>query len=281
LDAILTSDDVDVVYIASPNHLHALHTIEAAKARKHVLVEKPMALQAEDASAMIAAARQYGVKLGVGFHLRHHPAHRHIRDLIAAGFLGDLRVIQVQWGMADAGSTGWWRDREKVGTYITSRRGVHLLDFLRFLTGEDATRVAALSHTSTSGLDETVVTLIRLGPRLFATAVASRELAESANTLAVYGTAGYARSTDTVGTGSGGILESRIGTQQTSIVYQDINPYRLQIEAFDRAIDQDLEPEASGVDGLRSVLLTDAIVGSWETGEMTSPKWELMPDDPG
>ena len=88
IDAMLADPAVDVVYVASPNALHCEQTLKAAAAGKHVLVEKPMALGVEECQLMIDACKSAGVKLGVGFHLRSHPAHQRIRELIASGGLG-------------------------------------------------------------------------------------------------------------------------------------------------------------------------------------------------
>src|SRR6266508_1896419 len=73
--AFLSDEAVSLVYIATPNALHAHQTIEALGAGKHVLVEKPMALTVEDAERRVETARSRGLRLGVGFHLRHHPVH--------------------------------------------------------------------------------------------------------------------------------------------------------------------------------------------------------------
>ena len=75
VEALLADSRVDVVFVASPNHLHAEHVTLAAKAGKHVLVEKPMATTESDCVEMINACKANNVKLGVGFQLRFHPGH--------------------------------------------------------------------------------------------------------------------------------------------------------------------------------------------------------------
>ncbi|HEX2773752.1 MAG TPA: Gfo/Idh/MocA family oxidoreductase, partial [Micromonosporaceae bacterium] len=76
LEAMLADPEVDVVYVASPNGLHREHVVAAAEAGKHVLCEKPMANDPGDCLAMIAACSRAGVRLGIGFQYRQHPAHR-------------------------------------------------------------------------------------------------------------------------------------------------------------------------------------------------------------
>jgi phthalate 4,5-cis-dihydrodiol dehydrogenase len=93
VEALCADPDVDVVYVATPHHLHAEHTRRACAAGKHVLVEKPMALSLEDCQSMIAAARAAGVQLVVGHsHSFDTPVLR-ARDLIRTGAYGAVRMI--------------------------------------------------------------------------------------------------------------------------------------------------------------------------------------------
>src|SRR5689334_25189634 len=88
--ALLARDDVDAVCICTPSGLHAEQTIAAARAGKHVLVEKPMALTLADADAMIAACEQNGVRLGVALQRRTDPAFQRVYAAVGAGQLGRL-----------------------------------------------------------------------------------------------------------------------------------------------------------------------------------------------
>src|SRR4051794_21941371 len=191
-DAVLCDERVEVVYLATPNHLHAAQTIKAAQAGKHVLVEKPMALSTTEAEAMIDACRAHAVKLGVAFHLRHHPAHRMARRAIAEGLLGEVRFLQLQWGRTNPRREGWWQEPEQVGAYITMARGVHLIDLLCFLSDRQPRQVMAMTDGQRPDrpLEETALSLVDLGDDVFGSLVASRSFAHSENTLCVYGTTG-------------------------------------------------------------------------------------------
>ena len=93
-EALLGDAEVDAVYIPLPNHLHAEWTIAAARAGKHVLCEKPLALTAADAQRMVDACRDEGVRLMEAFMYRLHPSWVAVRDLVASGRIGRLQAIQ-------------------------------------------------------------------------------------------------------------------------------------------------------------------------------------------
>jgi predicted dehydrogenase len=95
-DEMLCDPAVDVVYLASPNFLHAQQAVKAAQAGKHVLWEKPMALTMEEAHRMVDACKKHDFRLGVGFHLRFHPGHQALREAAQAGVLGTIAFAQAQ-----------------------------------------------------------------------------------------------------------------------------------------------------------------------------------------
>ena len=92
-EALLADPDVDAVYIPLPNHLHAEWTIAAARAGKHVLCEKPLALTAAEAQEMVDACRDAGVLLMEAFMYRLHPSWIAARELVAAGRIGRLQAV--------------------------------------------------------------------------------------------------------------------------------------------------------------------------------------------
>ena len=174
LDDLLGDPAVDAVFIASPNSLHAQHTIEAARAGKHVLVEKPMAVSVRAAEEMVRACREHGVKLGVGFQLRHHPGHERARRLLQDRALGVVSMAQAQWclgsrGVVDpparTGLSEWWGRPEMMGGASTLMgTGVHALDLLCFLLGRRITEVSAITdgQTSSAPLEQRAAVSLRL-----------------------------------------------------------------------------------------------------------------------
>jgi len=92
-EALLADPDIDAVYIPLPNHLHAEWTIKAARAGKHILCEKPLAMTAADAQRMIDACRDAGVLLMEAFMYRQHPSWIAARQLVESGRIGRLQVV--------------------------------------------------------------------------------------------------------------------------------------------------------------------------------------------
>jgi UDP-N-acetyl-2-amino-2-deoxyglucuronate dehydrogenase len=140
--ALLARDDVNAVCICTPSGLHAEQTIAAARAGKHVLVEKPIALTLADADAMIAECAQAGVRLGVALQRRTEPEFQRVQNAIAAGELGRLVLgsinmpymrLQSYYESADWRGT-WALD----GGGALMNQGIHLVDLLLWLLGDVA-----------------------------------------------------------------------------------------------------------------------------------------------
>lgn len=144
LEALLEQAHVDAIYVASPTTLHREHVLLACAARKHVLVEKPMAANLADAQAMVDAAECAGVVLLVGHsHSYDLPIHA-MRELIDAGELGRVRMVNT-WCFTD-----WlYRPRRadeldaSQGGGVTLRQGSHQFDIIRLLCGGAARSVRA------------------------------------------------------------------------------------------------------------------------------------------
>ena len=136
VEALCESEAVDLVYIATPTHLHARHARIAIAAGKHVIVEKPMAVTMDEAEGMIAAAEGAGVHLMVGQSQSFEPPVRAMRDLVASGEIGPLRMLHT-WNYTD------WVYRPRAPEELDSargggalfRQGPHQVDVLRWIGG--------------------------------------------------------------------------------------------------------------------------------------------------
>jgi predicted dehydrogenase len=144
-EALVAHPGVDAVFIVSANGAHCPETLAAARAGKHVLVEKPMALNVREAEEMIDACRTAGVRLMVGHLVRFSPLIRHIRETLRSGALGSITYARADFVYDGRLShRGWLRDRAVAGGGPVFDVGVHCLDALRFLLDDEVESVSAV-----------------------------------------------------------------------------------------------------------------------------------------
>ena len=156
-EELLADPAIDAVFIATPNNLHAAHATAALRAGKHVLVEKPMASSIAEARELVQVAREQGRLLGVGFHLRHHMLVSEARRRVAAGEIGEIQHLTAQFNLSSAAPPrlsiphgAWKQDPEQMGgAGALFGMGVHLIDLVRYLTGQEIAAVTALAVGAT------------------------------------------------------------------------------------------------------------------------------------
>jgi predicted dehydrogenase len=139
LDELLADTTVDVVHVTTPNNLHVPQASAILAAGKHVVCEKPLAMTAAESAVLVREADASGLVNAVNFNIRFYPLHQHIREVIAAGGLGDVRFVTghyfQDWLLHD---TDWnWRlEPDKGGALrAVGDIGSHWLDLMAFLTG--------------------------------------------------------------------------------------------------------------------------------------------------
>ncbi len=129
LQTMLRDPDLEAVIVASPDGMHARQVLAAAAAGKHVLVEKPMALDLGEADRMIAACKEARVCLAVGYRARWHDGHRRIAAQLAEGNFGKIRHVHASWSYLDVALTNWRYSHELSRWGALSKLGTHLIDF--------------------------------------------------------------------------------------------------------------------------------------------------------
>ncbi len=187
-EALLADPDVDALYIPLPNHLHAEWTIAAVQAGKHVLCEKPLAMTADDADRMAAAAREAGVVLMEAFMYRLHPSWLRVRELTTSGRIGRLVAVQ-SWFSYFNDDPANIRNIRSAGGGALYDIGCYNVNLSRLLFEDEPRTVSAsITRDPVSGVD--VVTSAILG---FAGGVATftcSTRAEDDQRVHVYGTEG-------------------------------------------------------------------------------------------
>jgi predicted dehydrogenase len=140
--ALLSRDDIHAVVNATPNHLHHQITLETLAARKHILCEKPLALNAVRAREMLEAAEAAGVVHMTAFTYRYTPALQYMHHLVSSGQLGALRTVRAAYLMAlSSHLLGWRSTKAQAGSGVLADIGSHLIHMVEFV----ASPISALS----------------------------------------------------------------------------------------------------------------------------------------
>jgi predicted dehydrogenase len=235
---LLRNPDVDAVYIPLPNHLHAEWTIAAARAGKHVLCEKPLAMTAADAQRMVEAAVDAGVVLMEAFMYRHHPTWVAVRELIAEGRIGRLRAIQSWFSYFNDDPTNI-RNIAEFGGGALYDIGCYTINLSRMLFGAEPTRVlSALKRDPVDTTDVLTSAILEFEAGIASFTVATR--VETDQRVHIYGDAGRVAITipfnippdrpTTITVTAGG--DPPVAPATETITFAIMDPYAAEAEAF-------------------------------------------------
>lgn len=144
LEQMADNPDIDVVYVVTPNGLHAEHTIRAAKAGKHVLCEKPMEVSVEKCRQMIGACQRAGRQLAIGYRLHFEPNNLECVRLAREKVFGNLKLIEADFGFRIGDPNQWRLNRALSGGGPLMDVGIYALQAARYLTGEEPKQVIAV-----------------------------------------------------------------------------------------------------------------------------------------
>jgi predicted dehydrogenase len=248
---LLADSDVDAVYIPLPNNLHAEWTIAAARAGKHVLCEKPLAMTADDAERMISACEAEGVLLMEAFMYRLHPSWEAVRELVATGRIGDLRAVQ-SWFSYYNDDPADIRNIPEAGGGALYDVGCYSINLSRMLFGAEPVRTqGSVTREPQMGIDVLTSGILEF-PNGTATFTCSTR-AEPDQCVHIYGTRGRISLEipfnippdlpSRVFVTSGGDPPVRPDTEV--LTFEPADPYRVQAERFAAAVlDGTLVPTA-------------------------------------
>jgi predicted dehydrogenase len=160
-DAVRNNPDIDAVYVITPNALHHDQVIRVAKAGKHAICEKPMAVNAKEGQEMVDACRQASVKLLVGYRMHFEPHTLEVIRMRKAGQFGTIRFFQGLTGFTIGDPTQWRLNKQLSGGGSLMDIGIYSINGSRYMVGEDPVWVTA-QETKTDkvkfkeGVDETI-----------------------------------------------------------------------------------------------------------------------------
>jgi predicted dehydrogenase len=193
---LLRDDEIDAVYIATPVNLHAEQAVAAAEAGKHVLCEKPMALDVAECERILAAARQNGVRLGVAYYRHHYPVIARLRSLLASGQIGRPVVALVQafelFNPPPDNPRAWLLRKKDAGGGPMFDFGCHRIEILLDLLGpvEEVHGFPTNVRFRDREVEDTCTAHLSFGGSAQAVLVVSHAAQEPRDTFEIFGTDG-------------------------------------------------------------------------------------------
>ncbi len=270
-DALLAGGDVDAVYIALPNTMHADFTQRAARVGVHVLCEKPMAMDEVSCQQMIDATQKAGVKLMIGYRLHFDAPNLALIDAIQAGEIGDPRFFHASFAMQVQPDN--IRLKQELGGGPLWDIGIYCINAARYAFQSEPIEVAAAAERRNDDprflqVDEQISGLLRFPDARLATFTASFGAAHVAR-YEVIGTEGWIRLDPAFDLSQGYVLERETNGKRKRKTYAKRDQVAAELEYFARCIREGREPEPSGAEGLADVRIMRALEASALANHMT------------
>ncbi|MGH7902969.1 MAG: Gfo/Idh/MocA family protein [Candidatus Dormibacteraceae bacterium] len=270
-DQMLANPEVDVVLITTPNLFHPEQAIRAAREGKHVLCDKPLAPDAAQAESVLAACQAAGVSLGTNFQTRYHTCFDEARRVIEGGEIGEVLTVQVDASSGAGGWTSWRADPELSILGAINNVAVHMYDLLRFLIGGDVTELTALLDVERrQELERIPLVLMRFENGAMAFANGNQGTPRPLNDIVIHGSEGRIDGRGITRPFAEGEMRVVTAAGERSRRYSSGDCYERIVAAFSGAVLSGREPSPSGLDGLRCVQITDAIVRSAREGRLVT-----------
>lgn len=272
VDALLRDPAVDAIYISTTNELHKEQTLAAAAAGKHVLCEKPLALNVADARAMVEACRKAGVVMGTNHHLRNAASHGAIRAAIKAGRIGtplSARVFHAVY--LPPHLQGWRITKPEAGGGVILDITVHDVDTLRFILDDDPVEVTALAQSggmAAAGLEDAAMSVFRFKSGLIAQTHDGFTTKYAGAGIEVHGTEGSLFGRDVMTQRPVGTVTLRTEKGEEELPLVPENLYVRALRAFHAAMHGEGSPSATGEDGVWSLAAGVATQEAARTGRV-------------
>lgn len=270
-EEMLADPEIEAVYNPLPNHLHVPLSLAAAEAGKHVLCEKPVAFNAEEAKKLVEARDKYGVIIAEAFMVRYHPQWIKARELVRSGAIGELRAIQGSFSYMNRDPSDV-RNQVETGGGALYDIGCYTILTSRYIFGEEPKRVVSMVERDPDFRTDRLTSALMDFPSGQALFVCSTQLVPYQR-MQIFGTKGRIE----VQIPFNALLDepcviftddgSGLGdTSAQKITFETANQYTLQGEAFARAVRGVAPLEFPIEDAVKNMAVIDAVFRSGETG---------------
>jgi len=266
-DELLAADEVDALYVATPNHLHTRYVVPALEAGVHVLLEKPMATSEDECRAMIEAAEKGGAKLMIAYRLHFEPATISALERVRAGDIGEARVFNATFTQALKPDNH--RAQNGFDTGPVYDIGVYPINAARHFFEAEPIEVRAVGSRNPEwgldDMDDTVSVTLRFPGDRLAHFLVSYTL-NSFEHYVVAGTKGSLAFHPAFTYGHGLEFRETIGDESEPRTFPEVDQFGSQAEYFSDCILDGLDPEPDGEEGWCDVRVAEAIRRALETG---------------
>ena len=268
-DSIAKNKDIDIVYVVLPNSMHAEFSIRAARAGKHVICEKPMAISVAECNAIISACNEAGVKLGMGYRLHSEPYTQEIKRYVEEKTFGEVSYISAEAAYRSRGNPDQWRlNKALSGGGALMNMGVYSIQSAIYGTGENPVSVTAQEFSTRpeyfKDTDETVTAQFQFPGGAVGNIFTSHNA--SANSLYASCTRGWfsLKPANSYGPLAG-------ETSKGSISFPHESQQKLQTDDFASHILFGTANKAPGEMGKRDMIIVEAIYKSIAEGNKKIP----------
>jgi 1,5-anhydro-D-fructose reductase (1,5-anhydro-D-mannitol-forming) len=268
LDALL-SGDIDAVYISTTNEKHFPQAMAAIAAGKHVLCEKPLAMNVADAVTMVRTAKEAGIVFATNHHLRNAGSHMAIRDLIAGGRIGDVLSVRVMHAVyLPPHLQGWRIDNPAAGGGVIPDIVVHDADTVRFHLGEDPAEVVAIQTSAGmgAGVEDSVMSVWQMPSGATVMTHESFTHRFAGTGIEIHGTKGSIRATGVMTQRPAGTVILVTEDGEETVGFADHDLYARSVGMFRDAVAGKGQPSADGIDGIKSLAVASAVAKAATTG---------------
>ncbi len=267
-EALLDDPNIDAIYIPLPNNMHKEWAIKAAQAGKHVLCEKPIALNATEAEEMVAAFAEAGRVLAETFQWRHHPQAHAVRELIEDGTIGEVRFIDAGFSFLIAREDDIRLDPALGGGSLYDV-GCYPVSLARFMVQDEPLAVTAQAHWTERGVDDRMAATLEFPNGVLAhiNCGFSLPLRRYYEVVGSLGSLYVNRAYNPIGDRSSEIV--RYGDDRMMIETVQLEPansYTLMVEDFNRAVTGEAPPRFPAEDAVKNMRVIDALYRSAREG---------------
>lgn len=273
-DQVRSNPDIDAVYVITPNALHHDQVIRVAKAGKHVISEKPMAINEKEGQEMVDACKKAGVKLLVGYRMHFEPKTLEIIRMRNAGEFGKVKFFQGLCGFSIGDPTQWRLNKKLSGGGSMMDIGIYAVNGARYMTGENPVWVTA-QETKTDfvkfkeGVDETIQFQFGFPGGAIASCLSTYAM-NNLDRFFLDGEKGFAELQPATGYGP---IQGR--TNKGELTQPHVTHQTVQMDEMSGILLQGKQPvvPVDGEEAVKDLKIIDAIYLAVKTGKKVELKW--------